>query len=103
MGDRVSQVREGTFKTLNKDVKDFSFIASSCATTMTESESFADMNALTPDFFMNSLVVTAKEGRFAAIGKLDDGTIVVIFAKRGTQGVSVISMRPASPKERRLI
>ena len=62
-----------------------------------------DFSDLTPDFFMNSLVVTAKEGRFAAIGKLDDGTIVVIFAKRGTQGVSVISMRPASPKERRLI
>jgi len=29
-----------------------------------------DFSDLTPDFFMNSLVVAAKEGRFAAIGKL---------------------------------
>lgn len=62
-----------------------------------------DFCDLTLDFFMSSLVVPAKEGRFAAIGKLDDGTIVVIFAKRGTQGVSIISMRPASPKERSLL
>lgn len=52
---------------------------------------------------MSSLVVPVKEGRFAAIGKPDDGKVVVIFAKRGTQGVSIISMRPASPKERSLL
>jgi hypothetical protein len=38
-----------------------------------------------------------------AIGRLADGTIAVVFAVLGTQGVSVISMRPASRKERELL
>ncbi len=47
-------------------------------------------------FFLNALVVPAKEGRF------EDGTTAVVFATLGTEGIAVISMRPASKTERRL-
>ena len=33
-----------------------------------------------------------------AIGHLNDGTIAVVFAVLGTEGVSVISMRPVKPQ-----
>lgn len=61
---------------------------------------FAD---LTDDFFLSSLVIPAKQNRFKAIGRLDDGTIVVIFSRLGTEGVSIISMRQASKKEKELV
>jgi len=41
--------------------------------------------------------------RHMAIGRLNDGTIAVVFAVLGKEGVSVISMRPASRKERSLL
>jgi len=62
-----------------------------------------DFAALTVEFFEASLVVVAKEGRFKALGRLADGAIAVIFATLGTEGVSVISMRPASDTERKLL
>lgn len=45
-----------------------------------------------------------KDGRarLKAIGVLHNGVIVVIFALLGTEALSIISMRPASPKERKL-
>jgi len=49
------------------------------------------------------VTVPAKENRHMAIGRLNDGTIAVVFALLGTEGVSVISMRPASRKERSLL
>jgi len=61
---------------------------------------FADLN---DSFFLTSLVVPAKQDRHMAIGRLANGTIAVVFAVLGTEGVSVISMRPASWKERRLL
>lgn len=60
---------------------------------------FADLDA---GFFLGALVVRAKDSRFKAMGRLADNTIAVIFATLGTEGVSVISMRPASRKERML-
>lgn len=60
---------------------------------------FAD---LTGEFFFSASVLPAKAGRFMAIGTLEDGTIVVIFATVGTEAISIISMRRASFKERRL-
>lgn len=59
-----------------------------------------DFAALTPGFFLDAMVVPAKQGRFAALGRLEDGTIVVIFALLGSEAISVISMRAASRKER---
>ncbi|ADO42393.1 BrnT family toxin [Ketogulonicigenium vulgare] len=61
---------------------------------------FAD---LSEEFFLSSVVVPAKNGRHMAIGKLADGTIAVVFATLGTQGLSVISMRHASKKERAIL
>jgi len=62
-----------------------------------------DFASLTIDFFETSTVIPAKNGRLQAIGRLADGTIVVIFVTLGTAALSVISMRPARKDERSLI
>ena len=61
---------------------------------------FADLDE---GFFLASIVVPAKGYRHMAIGRLADGTIAVVFATLGSEAVSVISMRPASRKERNLL
>lgn len=38
-----------------------------------------------------------------AVGRLDDGSIAVIFATLGSEAISLISMRPASKAERKLL
>ncbi|WDF71473.1 BrnT family toxin [Novosphingobium sp. KACC 22771] len=60
---------------------------------------FADIGE---GFFASALIGQAKAGRWFAIGEMD-GVIVVIFATLGTEGISIISARPASRKERKLI
>ena len=60
---------------------------------------FAD---ITEDFFADALIGAAKSDRYFAIGEMN-GIIVVIFATLGTEGVSIISARPASAKERKLL
>ena len=62
-----------------------------------------DLADLDEWFFLDAVTVPAKENRHMAIGRLNDGTIAVVFAVPGTEGVSVISMRPASRKERSLV
>jgi uncharacterized DUF497 family protein len=54
-------------------------------------------------FFERSFIRSAKLDRLIAIGRLADGVIAVIFVRLGVEGVSVISMRPASRKERETI
>lgn len=62
---------------------------------------FADLEL---EFFVNSVVAPVRERRFRAIGPMHNGrVIVVIFAPRGTESVSVISMRAANRRERRLL
>lgn len=61
---------------------------------------FADLNE---EFFLDSMVVPANDGRHMAIGRLADGTIAVVFATLGIEGIAVISMRPASQRERGLL
>lgn len=61
-----------------------------------------DFRDLTPQFFDEALIVPARERRQAAIGRLADDTLTVIYFELGTEAVSVISMRHASPKERKL-
>jgi uncharacterized DUF497 family protein len=61
---------------------------------------FADLDE---DFFLDSMVVPARDGRHMAIGRLANGVIAVVFAVLGAEGISVISMRPASRKERSLL
>jgi uncharacterized protein len=62
-----------------------------------------DFGDLDEVFFEGSVIVPAKSGRLIAVGRHRGGTILVVFAVLGTEGLSVISMRPASRKERRLI
>ena len=62
-----------------------------------------DFSAITEDFFATAIVKEAKAGRFMAIGRLTDGTVSVVFAVLGREGVSVISMRPASRYERNML
>ena len=61
---------------------------------------FADLDI---EFFAASVVVPAKEGRFMAIGRFRGAIMSVIFKPLGTEAVSVISMRPASRKERKVL
>lgn len=60
---------------------------------------FADLDEV---FFANALIAAARKDRWRALGVNVNGVIAVVFAKYGRQGVSVISMRPASVKERKL-
>ncbi len=54
-------------------------------------------------FFETATIIFARKPRFMAIG-MHSGklVIVVIFSALGREGVSIISMRPASVKERKL-
>ena len=61
---------------------------------------FADLDEA---FFESSVIVSVKFNRLAAVGRHPNGIILVVFVKLGTEALSVISMRPASRKERRLI
>jgi uncharacterized DUF497 family protein len=58
-----------------------------------------DFTDLDEAFFEGSVFVPAKSG----VGRHLSGIILVVFVALGTEGFSVISMRPASRKERRLI
>lgn len=60
---------------------------------------FADIDE---GFFLSAVVRPARNGRFAAIGRLG-GAVAVIFARLGTEGVSIISAPPADRKERKLL
>lgn len=60
---------------------------------------FADIG---PAFFLSALVKPARDERWIAIGE-HEGVIVVIFATLGAEAISIISARPASTKERKLL
>lgn len=62
---------------------------------------FADLNEL---FFESALIIPShsKARRWVGIGVNIRGVIVVVFARLGSEGVSIISMRPASKDERKL-
>ncbi|WP_274628355.1 BrnT family toxin [Arvimicrobium flavum] len=62
-----------------------------------------DFAALSLDFFLTSLVRPAKQNRMQAIGRIEDACIVVIFVPLGSEALSLISMRPASHEERKLL
>jgi hypothetical protein len=63
-----------------------------------------DFAELDVEFFASSVVVPAKLGRFMAIGEFRGVAILaVVFAALGTEAISVISMRDASRKERKVL
>jgi uncharacterized DUF497 family protein len=53
-------------------------------------------------FFAEARIVSAKRGRLMAIGEFEGMAISVVFRQLGTEAISLISMRRASRKERRL-
>ena len=59
---------------------------------------FADLDT---DFFAEAAFGLADKDRFVAIGEWAGITITVVFRALGAEAISVISMRPASRKERR--
>ncbi|MGQ0565174.1 MAG: BrnT family toxin [Gemmobacter sp.] len=59
---------------------------------------FADV---TPESFACAGITRSCSGRLIAVGGLDGGLVKLIFLPMGREGLSVISMRPASRKERR--
>lgn len=62
---------------------------------------FADLSLA---FFEGAIVFEAANDRFMAIGEFNGQIIIaVVFRPLGTEAVSVISMRPASRKERSLL
>ena len=61
---------------------------------------FADLDEA---FFLEAVVVPARDGRFMAVGWFGEAVLAVVFAPLGTEGLSVISMRAADRKERELL
>ena len=59
-----------------------------------------DFTDLTLDFFAGATIVPVKKGRLMAIGVLQSGVISVVFVTLGTEGISIVSHRLASRKER---
>jgi uncharacterized DUF497 family protein len=61
---------------------------------------FADLSL---EFFQDAQIAPTRNDRFMAVGELNGEIIIaVVFRPLGSQALSVISMRPASRKERKL-
>ena len=61
-----------------------------------------DFRELELGFFAGAMILNARDGRLKAIGDLAEDTVAVIFVRLGIEGMSLISLRPASRKERSL-
>lgn len=60
-----------------------------------------DFAELDLTFFINASIRTAKTGRAIAIGEFQGRLIIaVVFLPMGREAISIISMRPASRRER---
>ncbi|MCF6109821.1 MULTISPECIES: BrnT family toxin [Mesorhizobium] len=58
---------------------------------------FADLEI---DFFYAATILPAQGKRFMAIGGIGGIAVTVVFSRLGSEAVSIVSMRPASEKER---
>jgi uncharacterized protein len=58
---------------------------------------FADLEI---DFFYAATILPAQGKRFMAIGDIEGIAVTVVFSRLGSEAVSIVSMRPASEKER---
>ena len=61
---------------------------------------FADLDE---GFFERPVIVPGKENRLIAVGRLASDVVVVVFVVLGTEAISIVSMRRANRKERRLL
>ena len=62
-----------------------------------------DFAALDMGYFEGARIGAARSGRYKALGVVDGKAVSVVFAPLGSEAVSVISMRPASANERKLL
>jgi uncharacterized DUF497 family protein len=53
-------------------------------------------------FFEDAVILRAKIGRAAAVGLVEGHLVTAVFARYGAEAISVISLRRASVKERKL-
>jgi uncharacterized DUF497 family protein len=60
---------------------------------------FADAERFEMD---TALVMPSRAGRYIAIGLLDDTVIAIVIKPLGIEATAIISMRPASRRERML-
>ncbi len=59
-----------------------------------------DLADVGEDFFAGAIVQPAQAGRFKALGILNGKAVAAIFKPLGSEAFAVISLRPASKKER---
>ena len=62
-----------------------------------------DLASVSFAFFFSARIAPAKTGRFQALGVLDGKPVSVIFKRLGGEAFSIISLRPASAKERKFL
>lgn len=62
-----------------------------------------DFAIVTPEFFDTAKILPAKGGRFIALGLVEGRPYAVVFKLLGTEAISLISLRPASVRERRIL
>ena len=53
--------------------------------------------------WQNAVFVRAHSNRIKAVGRYRNGSAVLICATLGTEAISIVSFRIASPKERKLL
>jgi uncharacterized protein len=53
--------------------------------------------------FDGAVIFVSRAKRFKAIGSLHGKAVAVVFARLGTEAISIICLRPASKQERRAI
>ena len=63
----------------------------------------AHFGIVTLEFLADAIIRPARKGRLQAIGIIDGRAVSLIFSLLGTEGVSLISLRAASDKERTLL
>jgi uncharacterized protein len=61
---------------------------------------FKDLNV---EFFAEAAIVRAKGDRLMAIGWFGEGIVAVVYRPLGIEAISVVSMRVADRKERRIL
>jgi len=63
-----------------------------------------DFKDVSIDFFERAYAIPSREGRAKFIGVLSGAlAVVVIAAPLGSEAISIISLRPANRKEKRII
>jgi uncharacterized protein len=62
-----------------------------------------DFRTVTLAFFVSALVRPTREDRRQAIGYLDGRAVSLVYKPLGAEALSLISLRPASSKEKGLL